>query len=644
MIIVQVQNVKKYHAANLVLENISFQLKEEGKVALIGRNGSGKSTLLRLIAGHDRVDEGVLTVRKGLGIGYLPQIPAEFESLTVYEVLAFGYRDLQAIRREMTELEKVMSLPEIAEQSGKLERLLEDYAKLQEKFEQGGGYEMETNIDQIAAGLQIDRNRDSRSFGSLSGGEKTRIVLASQLVMRPELLLLDEPTNHLDLKGIEWLEQFLNRYDGAYVIVSHDRYFLDAVTTETIEMEDGEAHLYLASYSGYLKEKEARLLRQFTQYQEQQKVIKKMKETIRQLEEWGRNGDNEKFFKRAAAMRRALERMEKIKRPVLERKAAEFELTPLDRSARRVIEFSGVRKQYGDRVILNEAEGSLLYGEKVALLGDNGAGKTTLLKLLLGVENPDGGELAIGSRVDIGYLAQQEAIASPKQTVLDYFRIEDGLEEGEARNVLAHYLFYGNDVFKPLASLSGGEWSRLRLALLVRRKPNLLLLDEPTNHLDIDSREALEEALEDFPGTILAISHDRYFMNRLAKRIWEMEQGRIVSYLGDYNDYKAKRNERALQEPLPPIKDSGRNQPAAEERRQARTAGQAGRNKGGEQLREQLEGEIAELEQQLKDLDSELMVRSDSGDTEMLEQGWREREALEATLADKMEKWMELSS
>ncbi|RJX38086.1 ABC transporter ATP-binding protein [Paenibacillus pinisoli] len=644
MIIVQVQNVKKYHAANLVLENISFQLKEGSKVALIGRNGSGKSTLLRLIAGHDRVDEGILTIRKGLGIGYLPQIPAEFESLTVYEVLAFGYRELQAIRREMTELEKVMSSPEIAESSGKLDRLLEDYAKLQEKFEQGGGYEMETNIDQIAAGLQIDRNQDSRFFGSLSGGEKTRIVLASQLVMRPELLLLDEPTNHLDLKGIEWLEQFLNRYAGAYVIVSHDRYFLDAVTTETIEVEDGESHLYLASYSGYLKEKEERLLRQFAQYQEQQKVIKKMKETIRQLEEWGRNGDNEKFFKRAAAMRRALERMEKIKRPVLERKAAEFELTPLDRSARRVIEFSGVRKQYGDRVILDEAEGSLLYGEKVALLGDNGAGKTTLLKLLLGAEGPDGGELAIGSRVDIGYLAQQEAIANPKQTVLDYFRIEDGLEDGEARNVLAHYLFYGNDVFKPLGSLSGGEWSRLRLALLVRRKPNLLLLDEPTNHLDIDSREALEEALEEFPGTILAISHDRYFMNRLAKRIWELEQGRIVSYLGDYNDYKAKRNERALQEPSPPIKDSGRNQPAAEERRQARAVDQEGRNKGGEQLHELLEREIAELEQQLKELDSELMIQSDSGDTELLERSWREREALEATLSDKMEKWMELSS
>ncbi|RJE89697.1 ABC transporter ATP-binding protein [Paenibacillus sp. 1011MAR3C5] len=652
MIIVQIQNVKKYHAANLVLENITFQLKEGGKTALIGRNGSGKSTLLRLIAGHDRVDEGVLTIKRGLRIGYLPQIPAEFEQLTVYEVLAFGYRELQAIRGEMAELENAMSSPEAA-QPGKLERLLEAYAKLQEKFEQGGGYEMETNIDQVAAGLQIDRSQDGRSFCSLSGGEKTRIVLASQLVVRPDLLLLDEPTNHLDLKGIEWLEQFLNRYEGAYVIVSHDRYFLDAVTTETIEVEDGEAQLYGASYSGYVKEKEARLLQQFAQYQEQQKVIKKMKETIRQLEEWGRNGDNEKFFKRAASMRRALERMEKIKRPALERKAAEFELTPLDRSARRVLEFSGVRKQYGDRVILREAEGNLLYGEKVALLGDNGTGKTTLLKLLLGTENLDAGEVAIGSRVEIGYLAQQEAVENPKQTVLDYFRIEDGLEEGEARNVLAHYLFYGNDVFKPLGSLSGGEWSRLRLALLVRRKPNLLLLDEPTNHLDIDSREALEEALEEFPGTILAISHDRYFMNRLAKRIWEMDQGRVVSYLGDYNRYKEKRIERTVLEPSSGSKgremDSigkkgGPQEPETAERRQPKQAGQDGSTKSFEQLRIQLESEIAVLEQQLKAIDGKLMERSESGDTEQLEQDWRERERLEAKLSDLMEAWMELPS
>lgn len=442
-------------------------------------------------------------------------------------------------------MEQQMSSSEAAANPEIMERLLKTYALVQERFERGGGYEMDTAIDQAASGLQIDRSNDQRNFGSLSGGEKTRIVLASQLVVRPALLLLDEPTNHLDLKGIEWLEQFLQRYDGAYVIVSHDRYFLDAVGTKMIELEDGEAYTYLTNYSGYMKEKEERLLQQFAQFQEQQKVMKKMKETIRQLEEWGRIGGNEKFFKRAASILKALERMEAVKRPVLERKTADFELSPLDRSGRKVIAFEGVTKQFGECVILNGAEGSLLYGEKVVLLGDNGSGKTTLFKLLLGVVEPDAGEVEQGARVEIGYLAQQEPVRDNKLTVLEYFRTEGGIEEGEARNVLAKYLFYGADVFKPLQMLSGGEWSRLRLALLVRRKPNLLLLDEPTNHLDMASREALEEALEDFPGTVLAISHDRYFINRLAKCVWELKQGRITTYLGNYDDFKEKRGERS---------------------------------------------------------------------------------------------------
>ncbi|MBW7453466.1 ATP-binding cassette domain-containing protein, partial [Paenibacillus sepulcri] len=383
MIIVNVQQIKKYHAANLVLDGITLQLHEGEKVGLIGRNGSGKSTLLRLISGLEQADEGLLTIRKDLQIGYLPQIPAEFEELTVYEVLAYGYRELTAAKQEMSVMEQQMSSPEAAADPEMMERLLKMYALLQERFEQAGGYEMDTAIDQVASGLQIDRSHDRRRFGSMSGGEKTRIVLASQLVVHPDLLLLDEPTNHLDLKGIEWLEQFLQRYGGACVIVSHDRYFLDAVATKMIELEDGEAHTYLTNYSGYMKEKEERLLQQFAHYQEQQKVMKKMKETIRQLEEWGRIGGNEKFFKRAASMREALERMEAVKRPVLERKTADFELSPLDRSGRKVITFEGVVKQFGDRVILDGTGGSLLYGEKAVLLGDNGSGKTTLFKLLL---------------------------------------------------------------------------------------------------------------------------------------------------------------------------------------------------------------------------------------------------------------------
>ncbi|MGG4141824.1 ribosomal protection-like ABC-F family protein [Paenibacillus algorifonticola] len=639
MIIVNVQQIKKYHAANLVLDGVTLQLQEGEKVGLIGRNGSGKSTLLRLIAGHEQVDDGMLTVKRDLQIGYLPQIPEAFESLTVYEVMAYGFRELMACRQDMSELEREMAGEEAANDAVKMERLLKIYALAQEKFEQGGGYDMDTAIDQVASGLHIDRSCDQRSFASLSGGEKTRIVLASQLVVRPALLLLDEPTNHLDLKGIEWLEQFIQQYEGACVIVSHDRYFLDAVGTKMIELEDGEAHTYHCNYSGYLKEKEERLLQQFAQFQEQQKAIRKMKETIRQLEEWGRIGGNEKFFKRAASIRKALERMETVKRPVLERNTAEFGLSPLDRSGRNVISFEGLTKQFGERVILRDAEGGLLYGEKVVLLGDNGSGKTTLFKLLLGMIEADSGQVAQGTRLEIGYLAQQEPLKGNKQTVLEHFRLEGGLEEGEARNVLAKYLFYGADVFKSLTALSGGEWSRLRLALLVRRKPNLLLLDEPTNHLDVASREALEEALEDFPGTVLAISHDRYFINRLAKRVWELEQGKVATYLGNYDDFKAKREERLAQANLTAKEAAGTAKGAVMENLSSNESPAPAESK-----LELMEQEIAKLEAEIAIADAELERLDRMDDMENLEKQWREREALQARLDQHLEQWLELSS
>ncbi|WP_149094262.1 ribosomal protection-like ABC-F family protein [Paenibacillus terrae] len=543
MYIVNGQQLKKYHGANLILNGASFDIHTGEKVGLIGRNGSGKTTLLRLIARLSRPDEGQLVIAKDTKIGYLPQIPAEFEHLSVYETLAYAYRELKDCRNQMSELEREMSDPVVASDANRLEKLLQLYAALQERFERSGGYEMDANIDQVADGLRIPKAMYTRSFGSLSGGEKTKIALASQLIGRPDLLLLDEPTNHLDLKGLEWLEQFLQGYTGACVVVSHDRYFLDRVAVKMIELEDGEAFTYYANYSGYVKEKEERLLLQFEDYKEQQKRIKKMKEAIRRFEEWGRNGDNEKFFKKANSIRKALERMELVKRPVLDPQGAEFNLRLEDRSGRRVLHFEEMAKAYGERQILNGATGSLEFGEKVALLGDNGSGKTTLLKLLLGQESADAGMVQWGARVEYGYLAQQERERDSRATVLVYFKEEAGVEEGEARGLLAKYLFYGADVFKPVSMLSGGEWSRLRLALLVMKKPNLLVLDEPTNHLDIDSREALEEALDSYTGTVLAISHDRYFVNKLARRVWELEDGKLASYLGGFDDYRAKKRE-----------------------------------------------------------------------------------------------------
>jgi len=355
MLTINCQNVKKYNAAQLVLENVTFELRHGEKAGLVGRNGCGKTTLLRLIAKLDAPDEGLLALRKDARIGYLEQVPAGETGRTVYDALASAFVGLLECRSRMGELEAAMGAPGLDPR--KLEFLLAEYAELQERFERGGGYELDAKIDSVAGGLRIAREEYGKEYGSLSGGEKTKVGLAAQLLREPELLLLDEPTNHLDRGAAEWLERFLAGYPGACLIVSHDRYFLDRVVTKIVELEDGESTVFHANYSGYVKEKEELVLRQFADYQEQQKVIRKMRETIKQLTEWGRIGGNEKFFRRAAAMQKALDRMEKVKRPAIDRREAEFGLNPSERSGKQVVSFEGVSKRYGPATILDGAAG-----------------------------------------------------------------------------------------------------------------------------------------------------------------------------------------------------------------------------------------------------------------------------------------------
>ncbi|OIA99991.1 ABC transporter ATP-binding protein [Paenibacillus sp. LC231] len=654
MNMINVQKLTQYHGAHLVLDQISFEIQEGEKVALIGRNGSGKSTLMRLLAGLDQPNEGLLAIKKGAKIGYLEQIPSHMDTWTVQDVLAQGLRHLKDYRAEMTGLEEKMSDPDIAGDSEMLDRVLRKYSALQERFETEGGYELEASIDKIATGLQIPKSEYGLAFGSLSGGEQTRVVLASQLIVQPDLLLLDEPTNHLDLARTEWLEEFLREYPGTCVIISHDRYFLDRVVSKTIEIEDGEVFSAHGGYTAFMKEKEERLLQQFAEYQEQQKVIKKMKESIKQLEEFGRIGGNEKFFKRAASMRRALERMERVKRPVLERRQAEFDLNPQDRSGRRVAYFEQVEVSYGKQAVLRGASGLIEFGEKIALMGSNGSGKTTLFKVLLGELTPDSGLLEWGSRVDVGYLAQQEEPDNPKATVLQYFREKAGVEEGEARGILARYLFYGAAVFRSVGQLSGGEWTRLRLALLIHQKPNLLLLDEPTNHLDIASREALEDALQGYTGTVLAISHDRYFVNQVSRKVWDLNQGKLTVYHGNYDDFRDKKErlEAELQtrdlsagregipkqkaEPQPQAKDS----PALLTKKLNADRSSAERAKW-------LEEEIARIETRIRELDGWLEREGgdlhEDTDLSQLEQRWNDRELLSASRDELLAEWLELT-
>ncbi|UQZ35358.1 ABC transporter ATP-binding protein [Paenibacillus sp. PK3_47] len=544
--IISCQNVQKYHGAQLVLSDITFDIRQGEKIGLIGRNGCGKTTLFTLLSGQERPDQGQISIRRGSTAGVLSQIQEADAEETVYSVLQRSFAEPLQWQARLRELEQEMAGLNAASSEQAWNRLLQEYGSLQDKFEAAGGYEIEATIQRVASGLGIPPAQYDRQFASLSGGEKTKVGLAGLLLCRPDILLLDEPTNHLDMEAIEWLEQFLQSYDGTVLAISHDRYFLDAVVKKVVEIEDGEAFTYHTNYSGYQAEKEARLLQQFADYQEQQKKIKQMQESIKRLIEWGNrsNPPNPSFHRRAASMQKALDRMVKIKRPILERKAMDLQLQQEDRTGNQAVILDRISKSYSGRTLFSEASDILRYGETTALIGGNGAGKSTLLRMILGQETPDSGSITLGSRAAVGYLAQEAVPEDGKLSVLRYFREEAGMEEGEARGQLARFLFYGSDVFKTIANLSGGEWTRLRFAVLMHRRPNLLILDEPTNHLDIDSREALEEALEEFPGTVLAVSHDRYFINRCFGKVWAIEGGQFSAFSGNYEYYKEKQAEK----------------------------------------------------------------------------------------------------
>ncbi|MBN3522566.1 ribosomal protection-like ABC-F family protein [Paenibacillus apiarius] len=652
---IQCQQVQKGYGAESVLLEVTCDIGEGERVGLIGRNGTGKTTLLQLLNGNEKPDGGQISIRKGARIGYLDQVPRCGDDETVRDVLDRAFREPKRWLAEMRELERLMAAPEEAGGEAAFEGLLHRYGELQEKFERAGGYDIDARVGRVAGGLGIPDSQHGRLFTSLSGGEKTKVGLAAMLIEEPDVLLLDEPTNHLDMQAIDWLERFLQTYTGTVVVISHDRYFLDRVVTKIIELEDGEAATYHTNYTGFQQEKQARLLQQFADYQEQQKKMKKMQETIKQLIEWGNraNPPNPGFHRRAASMQKALDRMVKLKRPVMDRKAMELELQQGDRSGNQVLTLEDVAKAFGERLLFSGVRELLRYGERVALIGENGSGKSTLLKCILGIEAPDEGEIRLGSRVDVGYLAQEPAPVNETATVLQHFREAVGMEEGEARGRLARFLFCGADVFKSVRSLSGGEWSRLRFALLMHRQPNLLVLDEPTNHLDIDSREALEEALEDFPGTVLAVSHDRYLINRLAEKIWSLEQGRLVTVHGNFEHYKAKA-------------ESARGGGASSEGRERdgakRSCGTASKGpaphtdaertrsngSGGSHDRAadpvRLERDIAGLEQELRSLDAAMMAPALAADAEKLAVLHAEREALQAKLEAMYEAWLDAAA
>jgi len=432
----------------------------------------------------------------------------------------------------------------MADPNAPLEKLLDQYGQLQQDFEELGGYEVDASIRRVTSGLHIDALLEEE-WKTLSGGERTKVGLAKILLEHPDLLLLDEPTNHLDILAIEWLTQFVKNYDGAIIIVSHDRYFLDDVVQEIVEIEQGELHYYFGNYSDYVKEREKRLLNEFQEYQDQQKKIKKMKESIKRLKEWANrsNPPSDAMHRRAKNMEKALARIELVKKPLLEQHKMEVQLTTKKRSSKNLFQLNGVSKHYGEKKLFENLELHVHYQDRIAIVGANGTGKSTLLNLLLGKIQPDTGSVEVGSSLSIGYLSQHAFEMSSQFTVIEEFRDKISASEGEARHILAKFLFYGQDVFKKMNQLSGGERMRLRWAQLVHLNHNVLILDEPTNHLDIDSKEMIEEALSQFKGTIIAVSHDRYFLDKFFDTTYLLQNEHLVKYLGNYSYVRSKLKE-----------------------------------------------------------------------------------------------------
>ena len=512
-----------------------MELKTGERVALIGRNGSGKSTILKIIAKQESVDSGTINIRNGAKIGILNQIyENEKEDISVEKFLYKSFEEILKVEKKLNKLETQMSTEVNAD---KLEKIINEYGRMQERFSLMGGYEIQERFNKICSRFYINKELLKQSYNLLSGGEKTRVNLAKLLLTQPEILLLDEPTNHLDIHSLEFLEELILKYKGTVLIVSHDRYFLDKVINKTVLLENGKENIYYGNYSYFLKEDERRTLAQFENYKNQQKQIEKMKESILTLRKFGDLAGNEMFFKRAKNIEKRLEKMEIIDRVDLNKKSLDLKFNIKKRSGNDVLKLENVEKKFDQKVIFKDANLTLNYGEKAALIGKNGSGKSTLIKMILGQDTNFQGELKLGTSIKIGYISQNIIFEDNEKTVLDYYLEGNNLSETEARSKLAKYGFRQESTFKRIGKLSGGEKVRIILMKLIQKDINFLILDEPTNHIDIDTREIWEEALKEYKGTVLFVSHDRFFINAIANRVLNIENYKIKSCYGNYDDF-----------------------------------------------------------------------------------------------------------
>ena len=628
MIEIQVNGlVKSFEVGKNVLDGLTFQIDQGERVGLLGRNGAGKTTLFKILTGELDYDEGQVTIGQGRRLGLISQIPVYPAGYTVEDVLRSAFSRLQKLAEEMERLTARMAEGDTDPAT------LRRYGALSEKFEVFGGYDTDVAVNKIANGLSISDEQRKQLFDSLSGGEKTRVNLGRLILEDTDILLLDEPTNHLDLHATEWLEEYIRGFRGTVVAISHDRYFLDRIVTRVIEIEGGKAEFYSGNYSFYAVEKERRFQERMKQYEKEQAKIEQLEKAAEQLRMWAFQG-MDKTYRRAISMEKRIERMRTTAKPTKARKI-DARFSTAEFHGDEVLALRNLAKSYGDKHLFDGINLKIEGGERIALIGDNGTGKSTLIKMIMGELYPDDGRIRTGPQVKAAYLPQIIHFDHPDWNMVEnMMAAKRGLSAQSARNRLAAYDFRGEDVLKPVSVLSGGEQSRLRLCMLMDDDINFLILDEPTNHLDIASREWIEEAVEAYDGTLLFVSHDRYFINRFATRIWELADGTITDYpmgFAQYRQMKAQ-EEAEKTEPPKPVKEK-----TITERPQRG-------NKTQQAARRQLticERDIARAEERIASLDGDMEAAA--CDYEKLNALVQEKEAAQAELDALYEKWEQLS-
>ena len=615
--------VKEFEVGSKILDGLTFQVDTGERVGLLGPNGCGKTTLLRILTGVVDYDEGEVMIAPGKRLGLISQIPVYPQGYTVEDVIDTAFAPLHKMEEEMAALAGRMADGESDP------AILSRYDKLTAAFQAGGGYETDTNKNKVCNGLSIPQAMREQPFDKLSGGEKTRVNLARLILEDTDILLLDEPTNHLDLRATEWLEEYLEKFKGTVLTVSHDRYFLDKVVDRVIEIQNGKAEFYSGNYSFYAVEKERRYEEKLRQYEKEQAKIQQLEKAAEQLRIWAYSG-NDKTFKRAQSMEKRIEKMRSTDRPKKERKM-EVRFGEREFRGDEVLTIKNLKKSFGARTLFSDVNLEVAGGERIALLGDNGTGKSTLIKILMGEEEPDSGKLRLGPTVKIGYLPQIIHFDHPERSLVDTMIYDLDCTAQTARNRLASFKFRGEDVFKSVSTLSGGEQSRLRLCMLMDSQINLLILDEPTNHLDIQSREWIEEAVEEYEGNLLFVSHDRYFIDRFATRIWMLEDGHITDFKGTYQEYQAAKAKKAAPVP-PPVKE----EPKKEKPKRP------GGTKTLEKEVAAAERAVGKAEEEMYDLT--LQMEEAAADYLKLQELYEKKEALEEEILKLYARWEDLAA